>query len=79
MAKNKCNCNFWVGLLGLLLMAFGVYFLVWGFVTQTTSSISWNSWNFEAMLYYLVGLGILMLGKIAKCRSCSGCKIHSKH
>lgn len=75
MAKNKHNCNFGLGLLAIVLFAIGLYFLVWGFLTQTTSGITWD-WN--VLLYYLIGFAVMALGKWAKWSSCKDCKVHMK-
>ena len=61
MAKKKSDVKPVVGILGMILLAAGVYFLVWGFMTQTISSISWGSWNLNAVLLYLIGLFYLFL------------------
>lgn len=72
---DKCTCKPAIGILGVAIMAAGVYFLVWGFMTQTTSSISWSSWNWGAGLFYLIGLFLLCIGKMVKMKGCS-CKLH---
>ncbi len=75
MAKSKCECNWGMGFLAMILFAAGFYFIVWGFLTQTTSGITWD---WIAMLYYLIGFAVIGLGKGAKRSGCSNCKIHMK-
>ncbi|MGD9276849.1 MAG: hypothetical protein PVJ67_06785 [Candidatus Pacearchaeota archaeon] len=80
MAKDKCTCKPGIGVLGMILLTAGIYFLVWGFMTQTKSYISWMSWNWIAALYYLIGLFLLGFGKIYKHKGYGRCKLHSmKH
>lgn len=65
-------------LISVILFAAGVYFLVWGFVSQTTGNISWNSLDWNAVLFYLIGILVLGLGKMAKWSSSANCKLHGK-
>lgn len=74
MSKNTCECNWGAGILALILMAFGLYFLVWGVLSQVASGVAWN-WN--AILMYLVGVLVVGLGKMAKYKACGGCGSHS--
>ncbi len=78
MAKSKCNCNSGFILLAMVLFAVGVYFLVLGFMSQTTSGAGWNMWDWNAMLLYLIGFVVFGLGKWTKWSGCSDCKVHTK-
>ncbi len=76
-AKPKCECKPIHGIIGVILMALGIYFLVWGFMTQTTSVISWSVWNFSACLLYLIGIIVFKVGIILKNKCYLNCKLHS--
>ena len=67
-----------MALTSVVLFAVGAYFLVWGFVSQTTSVISWSSFDLNALLFYLIGVLILVFGKMAKWGSSANCKLHGK-
>ena len=75
---NQCSCNWIMALTSVVLFAVGAYFLVWGFVSQTTSVISWSSFDLNALLFYLIGVLILVFGKMAKWGSSANCKLHGK-
>ena len=75
---NQCNCNWTMSLISVILFAVGIYFLVWGFVSQTTSGISWSSLDLNALLFYLIGVLVLVFGKMAKWGSSANCKLHGK-
>jgi len=77
MAKDKCTCNMALGFFGIVIMAVGAYFLVWGFMVQTAGSVSWSSWNWNAGLMYVIGLFLLCLGKRVKFSACGKCPIHN--
>ena len=77
MAKQKCECNPGTGIIGVLLLAVGIYFLVWGFIDQTSNAISWSSWNWSAGLLYLIGVFLLGFGHIFKHKGYGCCKVHS--
>lgn len=76
---EKCECNWGAGLLGMILMTAGFYFLVTGFLTQLGGATLVFSWNWWALLYYLVGFLLFGMGKMSKHRACSGCEMHSMH
>ena len=67
-----------MALTSVVLFAVGAYFLVWGFVSQTTSVISWSSFDLNALLFYLIGVLILVFGKMAKWGSSANCKLHGR-
>jgi len=74
----QCNCNWIMALISVILFAIGIYFIVWGFVSQTTSGISWSSLDLNALLFYLIGVLVLVFGKMAKWGSSANCKLHGK-
>jgi len=67
-----------MALISVVLFAVGIYFIVWGFVSQTTSGISWNFLDWNAVLFYLIGVLVLVFGKMAKWGSSVNCKLHGK-
>lgn len=75
---NQCECNWAMTFVSIILFAIGAYFLVWGFVSQTTSNISWNSLDWNAVLFYLIGFLVFAFGKMAKWGSTANCRLHGK-
>lgn len=75
---DQCNCNWSMSLISVVLFAVGAYFLVWGFVSQTTSGVSWSSFDLNALLFYLLGFLVFAFGKMAKWGSSANCKLHGK-
>lgn len=81
MVKVKakvCCCNGGQICLSTILYVIGLYFLVWGFVVQIAEEISWSAWNWSALLYYLIGLAAIALGKWAKYNGCKMCEVRSR-
>lgn len=76
-SKGKCECKPVVGVLGMILLAAGIYFLVWGFKVQMATIISWGSWSWKAILFYLVGLFLVGFGKMLKYKGYECCTVHS--
>ena len=76
MVKQKCECRPATGIGGMLLLALGIYFLVWGFIAQTSGAISWSSWNWNAGLLYLIGLFVLGVGHMLKHKGHGCCGMH---
>jgi len=54
------NYNILQGLIAGILMAIGLYFLIWGVSVQWASTIAWN---WVALGYYLVSVILLGIGK----------------
>ncbi len=75
---DQCNCKWSMSLISVVLFAVGIYFLVWGFVSQTTSGVSWSSFDLNALLFYLIGFLVFAFGKMAKWGSSANCKLHGK-
>ena len=67
-----------MALISVVLFAVGAYFLVSGFVSQTTNGASWSSFDLNAMLFYLIGFLVFAFGKMAKWGSSANCKLHGK-
>ena len=76
MRGEKCECNVGVGLFGLILMTAGFYFFVTGFLAQVGGASAQFSWNWWALLYYLIGFLLTAFGKISKHKACGGCGVH---
>ena len=74
--SELCNCKPGEGIFGLILIVLGIYFGVWGFITQLTAPISWSMWNFNALLLYLLGALFLGFGKMHKHRGYGCCSMH---
>lgn len=74
--KGKCGCRPGMGIFGVILVAVGIYFGVWGFMVQRGSVISWSMWNWNAMLLYLIGILLIGFGKMYKHKGYECCSIH---
>jgi len=71
--KEKCECRPIIGFGSIILMALGLYFLVWGFSIQTKAL----SWSWSALVCYLVGVVLVGFGKIAHKKGYAECKLHN--
>jgi len=78
MNGMECKCEMFGGLLSLVLMTAGFYFLVWGFMLQTQSYISWKMWNWPALSLYLAGFVLLGIVKMIKHKHCCDMKGNMK-
>ncbi len=67
-----------MALLSVILFAVGAYFLVSGFVSQTANSAGWSSFDWNALMFYLIGFLVFAFGKMAKWGSTANCKMHGK-
>jgi len=78
MAKEnksiKCECRPVIGILGVLLLALGIYSLVMGFRIQILSETLMSWW---ALLSYAIGVLLLGFGMIARHKGYCQCKLHS--
>ena len=78
--KEKCGCRPIVGILSIVLMTLGIYFLVWGFwvfMMQTKGTVSWSLWNWSSLLSFFIGVILMGFGKMAHHKGYANCKIHS--
>ncbi len=50
-------------ILGEVLVALGIYFIVWGFITQSLGGMRLNIW---ALVEYFIGLFLMGLDKVIK-------------
>ena len=69
MAKSgKCECNWFMMILGVVVMAVGLWLVVKAFFMQgQPSSDMWMT-----MIYYAIGILVLCVGKIFKHKGCCG-------
>ena len=68
------DCKLGMMLSALVLMAVGLYSLVWGFSLQTSSPLSISNWM--PIVCYLIGLVLLGIGKKMKWRALGGMPEH---
>ncbi len=73
VAAPKCGCNPGWLVVGLIFLTLGLFALVEGFKTQFNSYYGGNS----VILWYFVGIILLMIGKMAKWKSHSTCTVHN--
>lgn len=68
MAKaGKCECNWFMMVIGVIVMAIGVFLFVKGFIAQTQSYALWM-----ILAYYAAGILVWAIGKMLKCKGCCG-------
>lgn len=78
MAKmeEKCECSIWKLVVGVALLAVGVFAFVTGLAMQwktpIVGSVSWN----PTVLWYFGGLLLAAFGKIMKMQACGCCPKH---
>jgi len=68
VASEGAGCNITQGIIAGILMAVGLYFLIWGVATQWASAVAWN---WMALLYYFVAVVLIGIGKFFCIRSCN--------
>lgn len=69
-----CECRTGTGIFGLILLAVGIYALVAGFIYQFNNPRI--AWNLVSALYYLVGVSLMVVGKIMSRTAHASCKVH---
>ena len=72
--EKNCSCNPTLGIIGALLLAAGLYFLVGGFKLQFTSA---SRVEYVALIFYLIGIIVIWLGKWLGQKSYCGCDMHT--
>jgi hypothetical protein len=77
MKKNKCGCRPILGLSGIVLVALGIYAVVWGFLFQASSILAIKE-VLITLLAYLVGVFLLGFGCMLKYKGYNCCSIHSR-
>ncbi|MBI1972415.1 hypothetical protein HYS50_00230 [Candidatus Woesearchaeota archaeon] len=73
-AKRGCSCNMGKMILGVLLMAAGLYAVVAGFQLQTSFE---DIGMVKIFLYYVVGIFLVCVGKFFKMASYMCCDVHN--
>jgi len=68
MKEIRHGCRIGMGLIGLIMFTLGIYFVVWGFLVQSASNVSWLVWSWGAMGLYFIGALFFGIGKILKHR-----------
>ncbi len=75
MAKAVCKCTpagfVWL-VIGVIVMALGVWSFVKGLQMQWSGSIDWIKVSF----WYALGILVLCIGRIIKRKGCSTCPVH---
>ena len=68
MAKSgKCECNWVMMILGVIVMAIGFFLMVKGFMMQTQAATMWT-----VLIYYAIGILVWCVGKMFKHKGCCG-------
>jgi len=73
-SKKGCSCSMGKMLVGVIIMAAGLYAVVAGFQMQTSFE---GIGMFKIFLYYVVGLFLIYVGKFFKKSSYMCCEAHS--
>ncbi|MEM4240321.1 MAG: hypothetical protein QXM31_03695 [Candidatus Woesearchaeota archaeon] len=75
MAKAICKCTpggfVWM-VIGVIVMALGVWAFVNGLRMQWSGSLEWIKVSF----WYALGLLVVCIGKMIKIKGCSSCPVH---
>lgn len=74
VAKKGCTCSMGKMLLGVILMAAGLYAVIAGFHLQTSFE---DIGMFKIFLFYVVGIFLIAIGKFFKMASYICCDAHS--
>ncbi|MBI2675568.1 MAG: hypothetical protein HYX24_03860 [Candidatus Aenigmarchaeota archaeon] len=74
MPKDTCTCNGIQMLVGLVLMAIGLFLVVQGFVYHSNTPEFGKAWY--AIGWYFLGLLLLVAGKFYKLQSHAKCPVH---
>ncbi|MCX6815762.1 MAG: hypothetical protein NT120_02840 [Candidatus Aenigmarchaeota archaeon] len=74
-ASEKCTCNWGYIIVAWILGAIGIWALVAGFATQFTSGYP-TAVNTTVLVWYFVGLLLVTLAKMLKCKSFGACTAH---
>ncbi|HLC72443.1 MAG TPA: hypothetical protein VJH37_02565 [Candidatus Nanoarchaeia archaeon] len=73
-SKKGCSCNMGKLIVGVLLMAAGLYAVVAGFQMQTSFE---GIGMLKIFLYYVVGIFLIAVGKFFKMASYMCCDAHN--
>lgn len=73
-SKKGCSCSMGKMLIGVIIMAAGLYAIVQGFYSQTNFE---GTSMFQIFLYYVVGIFLFCVGKFFKKASYMCCEAHN--
>ena len=73
-SMEKCRCMPGMGIIALILSVIGLYSIILGIKTQLISALVYNNWM--AMLYYLVGIILMVFAKMSKYNAYYKCNMH---
>ena len=71
---GECACDWGGSILAVIMVALGIWFLVGGFVTQL--SVTGRSFDWMVAVWYVIGVALVMWGKIWGYKSCGCCPVH---
>jgi hypothetical protein len=75
MAKEVCKCTagsfVWL-VIGVIIMALGIWAFVKGLQMQWSGSLDW----IKVAMWYAIGLLVLKIGKMVKCKGIASCPAH---
>lgn len=74
MAKMDCSCDWGGGILSIVMIALGIWFLAGGFVTQL--NVTGSNFNWMVAAWYVIGVALVMYGKMWGYKSCGYCDVH---
>lgn len=68
---GKCNCNLLYMVLGVVVLALGIFLFVNGLMMQWAG----GDW-LMTVVWYAVGLLVMCVGKMLKWKGCGSCTAH---
>lgn len=72
----ECTCDWGGGILSIIMIALGIWFLAGGFATQLNVTMRNFDWTVAA--WYVIGVALFMYGKMWGTKSCGGCPMHGE-
>ena len=77
MQKETCSCDWGGAALSVIMIALGIWFLAGGFATQLSQTARMFDWGVAA--WYVIGVALVMYGKMWGFKSCGCCNVHGSH
>ena len=74
MSKMDCSCDWGGGILSIIMIALGIWFLAGGFVTQL--NVTGRNFDWMVAAWYVIGVALFMYGKMWGYKSCGYCDVH---